>query len=169
MNIWLCDEAATLGAGATLAKALGELAPCGAGRDSHALSSGVHVHLDGGLGAGKTTLVRGLLRALGVCGSVKSPTYTLVEPYQTSHWEVFHFDLYRLVGDEELDALGARDHFRSGCLCLFEWPSKCAGALPEPTLVVRLRVVDDGRQLQIEAQNAAGEVILAAFEAALES
>ena len=162
MSIWLADEDATLRAGAALAQALDEVRRSAAGTGetdvAHA-SSGCHVHLHGGLGAGKTTFVRGLLRAMGVVGAVKSPTYTLVEPYQTAHWEVFHFDLYRLGDPEELELLGARDYFRSDASCLFEWPSKGRGSLPEPLLICSLQAQADGRALRIESCGESGEAL----------
>lgn len=174
--MWLADEAATLRAGAALAGALDELS----GRlrkrastqstqhNNESLAAGLHLHLHGGLGAGKTTLVRGLLRAMGVSGAVKSPTYTLVEPYQTAHWEVFHFDLYRLADAEELELLGARDYFRSGALCVFEWPSKGETFLPAPSLILTLTAENDGRRLQIEAHDAPGQALQNALETRLQ-
>jgi tRNA threonylcarbamoyladenosine biosynthesis protein TsaE len=172
MSVWLADEAATLRAGAALANALQtcwQHGPAGSAQELASSSStlvegGNHIHLLGGLGAGKTTLVRGLLRAMGVVGAVKSPTYTLVEPYQTAHWEVFHFDLYRLGDPEELELLGARDYFRSDALCVFEWPSKGDGALPEPSWIVSLQSEKDGRRLQIEACDTRGQVAKNAFK-----
>ena len=155
MRIWLADEAATLRTGAALALALDEYC-VSADKPSANDTAGLHVHLLGGLGAGKTTLVRGLLRAMGARGAVKSPTYTLVEPYQTAHWEVLHFDLYRLADAQELELLGARDYFRSGALCIFEWPSRGVGGLPAPSLVLRLAAEKDGRQLQIDAHDVPG-------------
>ena len=158
MRVWLADEAATLRAGAALALVLDELCEP-AGKPLANGTVGLHVHLLGGLGVGKTTLVRGLLRAMGVRGAVKSPTYTLVEPYQTAHWEVFHFDLYRLADAEELELLGARDYFHSAALCVFEWPSRGVGGLPAPSLVLSLAVEKDGRKMLIEAHDVPGMVL----------
>ena len=165
--LWLNDEAATLRAGAGLARALGK--PHLAQLESDAMNFGLHIHLIGHLGAGKTTFVRGLLRALGVTGAVKSPTYTLVEPYQSADWEVFHFDLYRLGEAEELDLIGARDYFRAGALCLFEWPSHGHGAIPEPSLKLNLKAEKEGRWLSIQACDRRGEGLESALETAMNS
>lgn len=120
----LAGEGETLALGAALARA--------------GLREGA-VYLAGDLGAGKTTFVRGFLRALGVTGSIRSPTFTLVEEYRAEAGEaaVVHYDLYRLSDAEELEYLGVRDHLGSGALCFFEWPERGAGVLPAPALDVR--------------------------------
>ena len=132
-TFWLADDAATEALGARLAQQINQ---------------GV-VWLEGDLGAGKTTLVRGWLRALGHVGAVKSPTYTLVEPYEFAATPVYHFDLYRLSDPEELEMIGGRDYFVDQALCLVEWPEKAAGALPPPRLVVRLSPSGEGRQAEL--------------------
>lgn len=168
--LWLGDESATLRAGASLARALAEPEPVtphagtAVNTPADALNFGLHIHLIGHLGAGKTTLVRGLLREMGVVGAVKSPTYTLVEPYQTADWEVFHFDLYRLGDAEELDLIGARDYFRAGALCLFEWPSNGQGAIPEPSLRLSLDVEKEGRWLSADACDRRGQGLKSALK-----
>lgn len=107
------------------------------------------VLLHGDLGAGKTTMVRGLLRSLGLTGTVKSPTYTLVEPYLISGRDIYHFDLYRLGDPEELEYLGIRDYFRSDALCLIEWPEKGAGFIPKADLDITLSYEKHARSAEI--------------------
>lgn len=119
------------------------------------------LYLQGELGAGKTTFARGLLRGLGYSGLVKSPTYALVEPYEAGGRRIYHFDLYRLAAPEELEALGGRDYFAEGDLCLVEWPERAEGVLPPPDLLLRLSLAGTGRELDCEARAPAGERCLA--------
>lgn len=108
------------------------------------------VLLHGNLGAGKTTLVRGLLRSLGFKGTVKSPTYTLVEPYYVAGRDIYHFDLYRLADPEELEYLGVRDYFHDEALCLVEWPQQANGFLPKADLQITLKYNGSARTASIE-------------------
>ena len=108
------------------------------------------IFLQGDLGAGKTTLVRGFLRAAGYDGTVKSPTYTLVEEYTIGTRKIFHFDLYRLVDPEELEWIGIRDYFDQDSVCFIEWPEKGKGFLPEPDKIITLKPQGLGRSLTIE-------------------
>ena len=143
----LDSEAATINLGRLLAPALD--------------AAGV-IFLSGGLGAGKTTLCRGLLRGLGYDGAVKSPTFTLVEPYELERGSVYHFDLYRLAHPDELDYLGAEDYFAAEALCLIEWPERGAGFLPTPDLELTLTVTSEAsRQMQLRAQTLKGERAMA--------
>lgn len=137
----MADESATLALGARLAAAL---------------QPGMTVYLSGDLGAGKTTLTRGLLRSLGYAGRVKSPTYTLVELYEIPRLNLYHFDLYRFADPEEWEEAGFREYFNRESVCLVEWPEKAAGLLPEPDLTVRLDILDEGRTARLTAATEAG-------------
>ena len=120
------------------------------------------IFLEGDLGMGKTTLSRGVLQAFGHQGTVKSPTYTLVEPYQFAHVTVYHFDLYRLGDPEELEYMGIRDYFDGNSLCLVEWPEKAGMFLPTADLVVRIATASNttGREVMIYAQTDDGKAIV---------
>ena len=117
------------------------------------------ITLQGPLGAGKTTFARGVLRAFGVAGAVKSPTYTLLEPYETAHGSVAHFDFYRLAGVEEVEFLGMREYLDRG-VCLFEWPERAPGALPPADLKVEIGYSGSARDLSIGAEGALGRALL---------
>lgn len=145
----LADAAATEALGARLAR----LTPPGL------------ITLRGVLGAGKTTLVRGFLRGLGHEGSVKSPTYTLVEPYRVAGVDLFHLDLYRLLDPTELEELGVRDYFASKAWVLVEWPERAEGLLPVADLDVALSTSGDGREASLRAGTALGEAWLRNLEA----
>ena len=118
---------------------------------------GLRLYLHGELGSGKTSLAQGLLRALGVQGAIPSPSYTLVEPYDTAHGRVLHVDLYRLQSPRDLEPLGVRDEWLECALLLVEWPEKGGGLLPPPDLQADLRMAESGRLVQVEAASPAGE------------
>lgn len=128
---WLANEAATLAFGAQLAT----------------LPRPQVVYLYGDLGAGKTTLVRGVLRALGYGGAVRSPTYTLLERYELGELVIVHFDLYRLADPEELHALGLRELLEEASMLFFEWPERGEGLLPPATLTLRFDLEGEGRRV----------------------
>jgi tRNA threonylcarbamoyladenosine biosynthesis protein TsaE len=118
------------------------------------------VFLSGQLAAGKTTLARGFVCALGHAGAVKSPTFTLVESYELADRRIHHFDLYRITDPEELEYIGLDEYFDGGALCLVEWPERGAGVLPVADLELRLSVVPAGRLVDAVAKTTAGEKLL---------
>ncbi|BBG30614.1 tRNA (adenosine(37)-N6)-threonylcarbamoyltransferase complex ATPase subunit type 1 TsaE [Zymobacter palmae] len=124
-----------------------------------------HIWLEGDLGAGKTTLTRGILRGAGHDGAVKSPTYTLLEPYDVNGQRIHHFDLYRLGDPEELAFMGARELFEEGSLNIIEWPSMGEGELPTPDLVVTLTLDLPGRIADVAAHSVSGEQALVRLRA----
>ncbi len=123
------------------------------------------VYLRGDLGAGKTTLAQGFLRACGVSGPVRSPTYALVHVYALGHRTVVHLDLYRLRAREELEHLGLTEWALPGCLWLIEWPERGEGGLPEPDLLVDLRTHATAHEACLSAGTVAGKAWLARLEA----
>lgn len=144
-RLTLPDEIATLALGAGIARGL---------------RPGTTVYLQGDLGAGKTTLVRGMLRALGHAGRVKSPTYTLAEIYNLPAFELYHFDLYRMNDPREWMDAGFREVANGSTVSLVEWPEKAAGLLPPPDLRMLLQVRDNGREITIVAETALGKECL---------
>lgn len=130
------------------------------GRLSHACSEPACIYLHGDLGAGKTTLTRGFIQGLGHKGNVKSPTYTLVEPYELADWQVYHFDLYRLGDPEELEFMGIRDYFTETSHCLVEWPERGEGILPQADIDLTLSYDGEQRIIELQANTEVGLRIL---------
>ncbi len=153
LSLELGDAAATEALGAALARALAGL------RDNSCL-----VLLEGDLGAGKTTLVRGLLRQAGHTGPVPSPTYTLVEPYEIGGRTLYHLDLYRIADPEELEYLGWRD--MADAVALVEWPERAPELAAQADLVIRLVHADGGRRARITALTASGAALAQALQQA---
>ena len=152
ITLALADEQATLAEGA---------------RFANTLNAELTVYLHGDLGAGKTTLVRGLLQELGHHGKVKSPTYTLVEPYDVeinqSKVQVYHFDLYRFIDEEEWEAAGFRDYFNPHAICLIEWPEKAGNIIPQADIDVYIEVEGEGRTIRYIANSKIGKKCLEQF------
>jgi len=141
----LQDEAATLQAGQQLAQSL---------------QAGMTVYLHGDLGAGKTTFVRGVLQGLGYAGKVKSPTYTLVEPYSLVKFVLYHFDLYRFNDEEEWENAGFRDYFNAQSVCVIEWPDRAAHLLPVADIDIHLSHHAFGRVIDYKPGTKPGELCL---------
>ena len=145
LKLSLHEEAGTLALGAALARVL---------------QPGLTLYLRGELGAGKTTLTRALLHAAGHRGHVKSPTYTLCEPYSLTLGKrsvaLFHFDLYRMNAAEEFVEAGFRDHFNADTICIVEWPENGESLLPQPDITVALTVSGTGRQVELTASTDKG-------------
>jgi len=146
VDLKLPDAQATARLGAELARGVGP---------------GRVLHLSGDLGTGKTTLARGLLRALGVSGRVKSPTYAWVEPYDLSSLHLYHFDFFRFNNTSEWLSSGLRDYFGPNSACIVEWPERAGAVLPAPDLTVHLSHEGAARHARIEAQSPAGQAWLA--------
>lgn len=119
------------------------------------LQQGV-LFIHGELGAGKTTLVRGMLRGLGATGPIKSPTYTLIEPYALGHLCVYHIDLYRLNEPSELEYTGLRDHLDDAALFVVEWPERALRWLPSPDLAISISILSEGREVRFTPHSALG-------------
>jgi len=145
MTRFIADEEATQQLGAQLAQIL---------------QPGLAIYLSGNLGAGKTTLVRSMLRKLGYLGKVKSPTYTLVEPYAISRLNLYHFDFYRFVDPHEWVDAGFRDYFNPESICLVEWPEMAGDLLPVADLLITLEIQESGRSVDIEAGTETGRQCL---------
>jgi tRNA threonylcarbamoyladenosine biosynthesis protein TsaE len=120
-------------------------------RLAEASVAGMQIHLSGDLGAGKTTLVRGFLHGFGYTGKVKSPTYTLVEPYSFVNLSIFHFDFYRVNSPAEIESIGFREYPGADAICLIEWPEKGGNMLEKPDLVVRFKILGLSRELEMLA------------------
>jgi len=121
------------------------------------ISSGVVIYLQGPLGAGKTTLTRAIIQGLGHEGNVKSPTYTLVEPYEINHKIVYHFDFYRVVDPQELSMIGIRDYFTENSICIIEWPERAQGMIPPADVVIEIEMCEQGRQVKLIAHTDKGK------------
>jgi len=147
-NCVLVDEQATINIGAELAAIVKQQ------------NKGLVAYLHGDLGAGKTTLTRGFVIGMGHIGKVKSPTYTLVEPYDLADWHIYHFDLYRLSDPEELEFMGIRDYFNNDCCSFIEWPEKGAGFIVNADIHLNLAYSGEQRKLSIVAETLWGEDIL---------
>ena len=144
----LSDEAATLALGGAL---------------GNVITPGLVIYLEGDLGAGKTTLVRGLLRGLGYAEKVKSPTYTLVEEHTVAGLDLFHFDFYRFTRAEEYLDAGLDEYFAGDAVCLVEWPGNAAPYLPPADVAISLRVEGEGRIAVVAALSDKGEECLTNF------
>ncbi len=149
----LADEQATSALGAAIADALRAMT-------SAVEQAGMSIAIAGELGSGKTSLVRALLRRFGVTGSVKSPTFALLEPYEVSRLHLYHFDFYRFKNPYEFVESGFLDLFQPGSICLVEWPERGGKYLPAADLSIQLTVLESGRSAAISANTKIGEQCL---------
>ena len=153
MSLALPDERATASFGHALARAV----------QSHVDeigNAGLQLNLTGDLGAGKTALVRAMLRSLGVAGPVKSPTFALLEPYTVSSLDFYHFDFYRFADPNDFASSGFRDFFGPGRICAIEWPERAGNRLPTADLSIALSVDGDGRRASVTAASQLGHACL---------
>jgi tRNA threonylcarbamoyladenosine biosynthesis protein TsaE len=150
LDYFLPDENSTISIGYSLASVV----------KTNIHQKALVVYLHGDLGAGKTTLTRGFVRGMGHSGNVKSPTYTLVEPYELPPWRIFHFDLYRLSDPEELEYMGIRDYFNNDCCCFIEWPEKGARLLANADLTITIAYKDEQRVISLQAKSSYGEQVV---------
>src|SRR5919199_6121345 len=150
-DLKLPDAAATARLGAALAAGV---------------APGRGLHLSGELGTGKTTLVRGLLRALGVSGPIKSPTYAWVEPYSISRLDLYHFDFYRFDDRSAWLSSGLREYFRPDAACVLEWPERVGDALPAPDVAVALSYAGEARRARVDSHSPAGAAWLSSLQQA---
>jgi tRNA threonylcarbamoyladenosine biosynthesis protein TsaE len=127
------------------------------------IAPGRVLHLKGELGSGKTTLARGLLHGAGVRGRVKSPTYTLVEPYKVSRLHFYHFDFYRLRDASEWLSSGFREYFNPDSVCIVEWPERAGATLPPPDVEIRLQHSGEARRAHLHAFTLGGEAWLSSL------
>ncbi|KGQ30613.1 ATPase [Gallibacterium genomosp. 2] len=150
LTLFLVNEEATIALGQKLSRFL--LTP----------TQNFVIYLNGQLGAGKTTLTRSIIQAMGYQGNVKSPTYALVEEYHLPQKSIYHFDLYRLSDPEELEFIGFRDYFRENALCLLEWAEKGGDIIPQPDLLINIEYQEQARQITLIANsNIAAQMICA--------
>ncbi|MFU2135756.1 tRNA (adenosine(37)-N6)-threonylcarbamoyltransferase complex ATPase subunit type 1 TsaE [Gallibacterium anatis] len=150
LTLFLANEEATIALGQKLSRFL--LTP----------TQNFVIYLNGQLGAGKTTLTRSIIQAMGYQGNVKSPTYALVEEYHLPQKNIYHFDLYRLSDPEELEFIGFRDYFRENALCLLEWAEKGGDIIPQPDLLINIEYQEQARQITLIANsNIAAQMICA--------
>jgi tRNA threonylcarbamoyladenosine biosynthesis protein TsaE len=147
--LFLTDESSTL--------KLGE-------RLSHIIPDDFTIYLRGELGAGKTTLVRGFLKGLGHKGAIKSPTFTLLEPYVLNHKTIYHFDLYRVSETAELELIGMRDYFAESAVRFVEWPERAKKYLVEPDWYCEMGTKGEGREIRFMARSQRGKEVLERVE-----
>lgn len=148
-HLYIPDESSQLGIGQALAQACKE--------------GGAWIYLSGELGTGKTTLARGFLQGLGYQKRVKSPTYTLVEPYEIAGRLICHFDFYRISQQAELAYLGLEEYFTTTSICLVEWPDHFMDFLPIPDILIFLTTQNQGRQLKLQSKTPRGAAIMESF------
>jgi tRNA threonylcarbamoyladenosine biosynthesis protein TsaE len=130
------------------------------GAMAHGLRGGMVIYLSGELGAGKTSLARGILRRLGYAGRIKSPSYPLVEVYAFSSLYLYHFDFYRFKNADEWSDTGFREYFHGGSVCLVEWPERAGGHLPRADIHIRMRLAGEGRDASLDAYSRVGSECL---------